>query len=243
MLSAVGARKEGAMGTQKTDIVAILGKGLIGTIPFVGPLAAEIVGAIIPNQRIDRIETLLRLLESKITDEHKVKIQERLTEPECVDLIEDGFIQASRALSEERKEYIASILKNSLTDEALKHIEYKRLLSILGELNDLEVLILKSYCMHRGDPKYNEFFEKHEKALIPPRAHSGSSREEIDKYTVYKTHKIHLSSLGLLNQRFMKPKKGELPEFDEKSGMIKASGYEITSLGRLLLRSIDQGND
>jgi len=231
------------MSTQKTDVVAILGKGLIGAIPFVGPLAAEIVGAIIPNQRIDRIESLLRLLETKIADEHKAKIQERITEPESVDLLEDGFIQASRALSEERKEYIASLLKNSLTDEALKHIEYKRLLSTLAELNDLEVLLLKSRCMYQGDPGYNEFWEKHKEALTSPTAHLGSSREEVDKHTVYSTHNAHLASLGLLNPKFTKPKKGEFPEFDEKTGMIKASGYEITSLGRLLLRSIDQGGD
>jgi hypothetical protein len=29
------------------------------------------------------------------------------------------------------------------------------------------------------------------------------------------------------------------PEFDEKTGMIKASGYEITSLGKLFLKYID----
>jgi len=229
------------MGTQRNDIAAIIGKGLIGVIPFVGPLAAEIVGAIIPNQRIDRIESLLRHLEAKITEEDKAQIKMRITEPESVDLIEDGFLQASRALSEERKEYIASLLKNSLTDYALKHIEYKRLLSILGEMNDLEVLLLKFRDMSQGDPGYSEFWAKHGDALTPPRAHLGSSQEEVDKYTIHKTHNVHLASLGLLNPRFAKPKKDELPEFDEKTGMIKASGYEITSLGRLLLRSIDQG--
>jgi len=39
------------MSIQKTDIATILSKGLVGAIPFIGPLAAEIVGAIIPNQR------------------------------------------------------------------------------------------------------------------------------------------------------------------------------------------------
>jgi len=229
------------MSTKGNDIATIIGKGLVGAIPFVGPLAAEIVGAVIPNQRIDRIESLLKILESKITDEDKSKIKERIAKPESVDLIEDGFIQASRALSEERKEYIASLLKNSLTDEDLKHIEYKRLLSILGELNDLEVLILKSQTMYRRQSEDNEFWEKHEETLSAPGAHLGSSQEEIDEHTIYQTHKAHLASLGLLKIKFKKPKRGELPEFDEKTGMIKAQGYDITSLGRLLLRSIDQG--
>jgi hypothetical protein len=145
------------MSTKGTDIAAIIGKGLLGAIPFVGPLAAEIVGAIIPNQRIDRIETVLRLLETKISEEDKEKVKQRIVSPESVDLIEDGFVQASRALSEERKEYIASLLKNSLTDDQLKHIEYKRLLSILGELNDLEVLILKSLTFYTEKKEVRSF--------------------------------------------------------------------------------------
>ena len=59
--------------------------------------------------------------------------------------MEDGFFQAVRALSEERIDYIASLIKNSLTDADLEEIAYKRLLSLLSELDDLDVLILKSY--------------------------------------------------------------------------------------------------
>jgi len=43
----------------KSNVAAILGKGMVGAIPIIGPLAAEIVGAVIPNQRVDRIETLV----------------------------------------------------------------------------------------------------------------------------------------------------------------------------------------
>ena len=231
------------MSTKGTDIATIIGKGLLGSIPVVGPLAAEIVGAVITNQRIDRIESLLKLLESKIQEDDRPKVKEKITSPESIDLIEDSFIQASRALSEERKDYIASLLKNSLTDEALKHIEYKRLLSLLGELNDLEVLILKSHTLRRGQPEHDEFWEAHEGALTPPFAHMGSTEEEIDKHTIYQTHNLHLTNLGLLKPRFKKPKRGELPEFDEKTGMIKAQGYDITGLGGLLIRSIDQGGE
>ncbi|PTN10891.1 hypothetical protein [Nitrosomonas aestuarii] len=231
------------MSTKGTDVATIIGKGLLGAIPFVGPLAAEIIGAVIPNQRIDRIESLLKLLESKIPKEDREKVEQRIVSPESVDLVEDSFVQASRALSEDRKEYIASLLKNSLTDDELKHIEYKRLLSILGELNDLEVLILKSQTLHRGQPEHDEFWSAHEDALKQPLAHMGSTQVEIDKHTIYQTHKLHLANLGLLKARFKIPKRNEFPEFDEKTGMIKAQGYDITGLGRLLLRSIDQGGE
>lgn len=231
------------MSTKRTDIAAIIGKGVLGAIPFVGPLAAEIVGVLIPNQRIDRIESLLKLLESKIPEVDRAKVERNIYSQESIDLIEDGFIQASRALSEERKEYIASLLKNSLTEDEIKHIEYKRLLSMLGELNDLEVLILKSKTMHSDQPENKEFWEVHKNVLTSPMAHIGSSLEEIDKHTIYQTHKLHLANLGLLKPRFKKTKRGELPEFDDKTGMIKVEGYDITGLGRLLLRSIDQGGE
>ncbi len=228
------------MSTKVTDIAAILGKGSVGWLPFVGPLAAEIVGAVIPNQRIDRIESLLKILESKIAEEDKPHIEEKIRTPESVDLIEDCFIQASRALSEERKEYIASLLKNSLTNDDLKHIEYKKLLSLLGELNDLEVLILKSHTIH-DNIKHKEFWKTHEDALTPPVAHMGSPQEQTDKHTIFQTHTAHLVRLGLFKIRFKKPKSGEFPKFDDKTGMIKAEGHDTTALGRLLLRSIDQG--
>ena len=236
-------KNEARMNTKGNDLATILGKGLVGAIPFVGPLAAEIVGAIIPNQRIDRIESLLIMLESKLAEEDKPKFESKITSPESVDLIEDGFIQASRALTEERKEYISSLLKNSLTRDDLEHIEHKRLLSILGEINDLEILMLKNYSVLRGTPASNEFIEKHQQTLQVPMTHSGSSQEELDRHTLFQTHKAHLARLGLLRINFKKPKRGQSPEFDEKTGMIKSSGHNITPLGRLLLRSIDLGGE
>lgn len=229
------------MNTKGNDIAAIIGKGLLGAIPIVGPLAAEIVGNVIPNQRIDRIESLLRTLEAKIAKEDTLKFEENIFESTSVDLIEDSFVQACRALSEERTEYIASLLKNSLTDKELKHIEYKRLLSILGELNDIEIIILKSLTLLHGEKGSEEFWKKHEQALEEPIVYLGESQEKWDKSEIYKTHKEHLTRLGLLKIRFKKPSKGEIPEFDENTGIIKAQGYDITHLGELFLRSIDQG--
>ena len=228
------------MSTEKADVIAIIGKGLLGAIPFVGPLAAEIVGTIIPNQRIDRIESILRLLEAKIAEDDRQKVRERIVSPEYVDLMEDGFWQAARALSEERKDYIASLLKNTLTDDELKHIEYKRLMSILDELNDLEILILKSKAIYSHQDGYKEFWETHKNSLVLPTLTVGEATQaKIDKETIHKTHELHLTNLGLLKARFITSRQPQ-PEFDYETGKIKASGYNITMLGRLLLRSIDQ---
>lgn len=229
------------MDRNKSDIVAILGKGVLGAIPFVGPLVGEIVGNLIPNQRIDRIASLLKALESKIDEEERTKVEERILEEKSVDLMEDGFLLAARALSEERIDHIAALLKNSLTDEDLEHLAYKRLLFLLGELNDIEVLILKSHSI--GFAQQQAFWGKHHDALTPPSVYLDSPQEVVDKGAIYDTHNANLVRLDLLKMRFRQPRRQELPEFDNRTGMMKADGYEITPLGMLLLRSIDQEGD
>ena len=52
------------------------------------------------------------------------------------------------------------------------------------------------------------------------------------------SYRRHLQDLGLTRTRFKKPRRGELPDFDEKTGMMKASGADITRLGKMLLRYV-----
>lgn len=223
--------------TNRRDLAVAIGKGALGAIPIVGPLAAEVVGTLIPNQRVERIEKLLTVLESKISDLDAAKLKSRFSEPEFVDLFEDGMYQSARAMSQNRLEHIAALMKNGLEAENEKALQYKMLLAHLGELNDVEVILLRSYAKHPA--RDQEFRERHEQIFEPRRAHQGSSQEELDEAIVYEGYRNHLVRLGFLRNRYKKPKRGELPEMDEKTGMIKASGREITPFGRLLLRSID----
>ncbi|EIC9845550.1 hypothetical protein FG135_18980 [Vibrio cholerae] len=227
------------MKIDKMEIASIISKGALGAIPLVGPLAAEVVGAIIPNQRIERIETLLHDLESRVKHAKIDGLDSKFLQPKFIDLLEDGFVQASRAFNSERIEYIASLLKNSLSDEQIKYEEYKKLLVILNDLNDIEILHLKSYSLDRDDEEYDEFWHLHDETLTPPLTYMDSSEEDFDKQAIFETYRSRLVALGLIKIRYKKPRKGELPEFDEKTGMIKANGHSITRLGSLLLRSLD----
>ncbi|MBO0137372.1 hypothetical protein J0673_13780 [Vibrio sp. Vb2736] len=228
------------MSTNKSDVAALLGKGVVGAIPIIGPLAAEVVGTIIPNQRVDRIEAMLQLLESKLDGVEQEILKQKIMQPEYIDLVEDCFIQASRALSDERKDYIASLLKNSLSEEQVKYTQYKKLLTILSDLNDIEIIQLKSYGLYDDSDEYEEFWSTHEDVLTRPLVYMDSSEEDLDQEALFATYKRRLVALGLLKIRYKKPSRGQLPDFDEKTGMIKASGHDITQLGRLLLKSIDQ---
>ena len=230
------------MKNKMSDIAVILGKVGLSSIPTVGPLVAEIIGNLIPDLRFKRIFSLLEVLESKIDPAEKAKVEARMLEEKSIDLMEDGFLQAARALSEERIEHIASLLKNSLTDEDLEHIAYKKLLSILGEINDIEVLLLKFHTRLTTIGWAEEFRSKHPGILTEP-LYIRTSQKKVDKHAICEAYTTNLTLLGLIKNMFDRPWKDELPELDEQTGMMKSSGYYITDLGRLLLRSIDQTED
>lgn len=214
----------------KTDLTVSTLKGLSGMIPVVGSLAAEVIGTLIPNQRIDRINEYLHILSDKVANIEVAVLENKFHEAGFIDLFEDSLYQAARALTRERKENIASLVKNSITDEKAEYIRYKYLLSLLSELNDVEILLLQSYVRHNDE----EFHNKHEDVLWKPLV-----SDNWDEKIVHENYKEHLVRLGLLKYRFKKPKKGEFPEFDEKTGAMKSQGHDITSLGRILLRHVD----
>ena len=228
---------------EKTEVAKILARGLLGAIPIAGPLMAEIVGSIIPNQREERLIELAESLSKRLDHLQEDQISKIIKTPESIDLLEDGFIQATRALTKNRTDYIAALLKNGLTNEELEYIEYKRLLSLLGELTDAEVIILISYSYDRffgeENPETTKFFDKHKGLLEEPTLFMGASQLEQDSHTLYHSHRTHLVNLGLLKHRYKKTNRGEMPEFDEKTGSMKITGYEMTGLGRLLLKNTD----
>ena len=223
----------------KIDKLTALSKGLIGTIPYVGSLLSEIIGSIIPNQRVDRITEFLKILDKKLESlgEDIDTLKEKMTNEDYVNLFEEGVWQSARSSSVDRKGYIASILVNGLQDENLDEIQKSIFLNILSQLNDIEIIILYSYSNKvRWD---DDFHEKHKDILIAPMVYMGSDEETVDKGTIYKTYREKLANLNLLAKKFPSIKKGEMPELDNKTGMLKSNGYELTSLGRLFLKYID----
>lgn len=212
-------------------------KGVLGAVPIVGSALAEIVGSVIPNQRIDRLANFAAKLAEKVQEHEKEMIQKRLLEPEGTDILEEALWQSARALSEERRSQIASLVKNGLTKDQIDLIEAKKLLLLLSQLNDLEVLILRG---HLAFLYQEEGFEENYGEIVRPEiAWIGAPREQLDKAAISESLRQHLVQLGLLKPNFPFVRHGETPEFDSSSGTFRNSGYEITLLGRLLLRSID----
>lgn len=224
--------------TKREDVAAAIVRGVVGVAPLVGPLLSEAITATIPNQKIDRLIAFAKELDDRVRYLEGDTVKLRMKSEEFSDLLEDGLIQASRAMSHERRSYIATLLVNSITNEQLSHIEEKKLLSLLGELNDAEVLTLKYYSLRSNERR--QFAALHEDLFKPVRRTFMSPQIDLDRAALHDSYRTKLIEVGLLDLEYKRVQKGALPDFDERTGRIKANGYKVTSLGKLLLRSIDQ---
>jgi len=223
--------------SESSDYVTSAVKALLGAVPFAGSLLAEIAGTIIPNQRIERLTKYAQELENRLSKLDQEFVRAQLNNENFTDLFEENIRQAARSLTGERRKYLASIIANGLTSEDIEFFESKHLLRILGEINDAEVIILRSYLVAtiEGD---EEFREKHKEIIMPTPATIGAPQKVLDKNALHTSYKEHLTSLGLLERKYQTDTRTKGMVIDSFTGGPKLQGYRITSLGRLLLRHI-----
>jgi hypothetical protein len=196
-----------------TDFRISILRGLAGIVPLAGGVLAEALNTV-PNQRLDRVVAFIEMLAKKL-EALDSKCSARLASQQGLDLLEDCVHQAGRSMSEERMAEIASAMATALDDDQLRYEQSKRLLTLLGQITDYEVLMLRS---HLFSPEEDPVFRsRHGSALANPGAHLGSSDAEIEAQEIYDSHKQHLTQLGLLRPSFRKPKRGEVLELDERT--------------------------
>lgn len=213
------------------DYVTSAAKAALGMVPFAGSLLAELAGTVIPNQRIDRIVKFAEILDQRLAGLEQDFVRSQVTNENFTDLVEEGLRQAARSLSDERRKYIASLIANCLKSEDVEYVESKHLLRVLGELNDIEIIWLRFYLGLEINSDH-EYRERHKDVLAPVAPVMGDPPKLIDKSALQKSYKDHMAELGLLERRY----EVESSAFGTK---LKAKGYELSSLGRLLLREID----
>ena len=108
------------------------------------------------------------------------------------------------------------------------------MLNLLEEIDEEQVIHLAASLLKNR--RNRDFRKTHDTILKPMAVGFGSSRDTLDANTLQQMAKQKLVRLGLLKPNFKNPRRGELPEFDNDTGMIKASGHNLTPLGRMLLR-------
>ncbi|MCB1330133.1 MAG: hypothetical protein KDK28_12160 [Maritimibacter sp.] len=227
---------EPRLGPGKPDRVAALLRAVAGGAPFVGAALNELITVTIPGVRQSRIEEYLIALRAKLEVLSEEQLRLRVGSDLALDLIEEGAYQAVRALTEERRDQITNAVAFGLCGRKSELLEAKRILQLLKELDDAQVIILASKLMKNS--RDDEFRSRHANVLETVFPSFNSTREELDRGIVQDMGKQKLLSLGLIRQNFTKVRKGELPTFDGKTGMVKSTGTDITPLGLLLLRRI-----
>jgi hypothetical protein len=228
------AKESNDLGVSLPDYVTLAAKSVLGVVPFAGSLLNEIAGTIIPNQRLDRIARFAAVLDEKLSRFERSLIRTQLADENFTEIMEEAIGQAARSTTEERRGYIASLIASGLDPSAIGFIETRHLLRILGEVNDAEVIWLRSYLVPfiRGD---QEFRHKHAAVLDLPPAPFRAPAEIRDKHALKDGYQHHLAQLGLLEPNYDKDRNGMLIL---ESSTPKLTGYEIAWLGKMLLRYV-----
>ncbi len=215
------------------DQLVAIGKGAVSLVPLVGGPLAEMIGVAIPNQRADRIAAYVRGLEARI-GELDQRTQRAIGENAAkLDLVVEGGYQSARALSAERVERITEAVSRGLAEDDADVIRRKRLLVMFGELDDDEVALLNAYGRSYAGADREAFHG----ISRPDPVHMQTSSKDLERDRLFKAGQEHLLRLELLQRNFGNVKKGQIPEFDAKSGHFKHT-VEVSFLGRLLLEDI-----
>jgi len=233
-----------ALAVQKSDYVTSAAKAVLGVVPFAGSLLAEVAGTVIPNQRMDRIVRFAGVLEQRLSSLEQDFVRAQLNNEHFTDLLEEGLRQAARSLSDERREYIANLITNSLSSEDIEFIESKHLLRVLGEINDLEVIWLKFHynSEYLSINDHDPLWDQHEAVLQPVMAAIGDPQNAHDKETLQVSYQDHLVQLSLLQHQYRIDRTTGLPEVDSFKRNFEVTGYRITLLGSLLVRQMGLGD-
>jgi hypothetical protein len=226
----------------KIDFVKSATKSIVGAIPIAGSLLSELIENLIPNQRIDRLTKYIRELNKRLEKIPIQRINSSLGDDGFIDLFEEGFVQASRAISDERRQYIASIVVNGISNESVSFQESKFLLKILDEINDIEIIWLRFYLNPLRDSD-KVFRNKHSNVLTKILPSANDENEVFQKAAFQKSYQGHLERLDLVVHKIRVDRKSGLPEFDKNTGKPKISYTEVTVLGKLLLLQIGLTSD
>lgn len=230
----VGKPDDGLDDNFKDKLLAI-GKGVAGICPY-GGVISEVVSSVIPGQRVDRITEYLRQLSVRVDKLDEQVKNNIVNSPNKVDLIEEGGHQAARAVSQDRIDMIVSAVERGLTEDDADVLRRKRLLRVLGELDDDELVLLNAYGQSYGVGMGSMDRDPFEDVNRPRSPSLNSGEEELERYQLFQAGKNSLVRHNLLRKNYG-VKKGQLPEFDAHEGDFKHR-VEVSQLGRMLLKEI-----
>lgn len=222
----------------KTDRLVQVLNATFGEIPFVGGVFVEFISSVVPNQRTDRIVEFIRLLDEKLNKHEQEIFQSRILNEDFSGLFEDIIESALRSIGKERKQNLVEVLRAGLKSDKEAINELRLIAKTLKELNDVEVIILKSKSIRTAN-EHSEFYQKHKSVLDSQYLFVGSSREDEKRHYMYKGYIYHLVSLGLIDTQY--EIKEDKNSFNDQSDFkVNPKDYKITEFGKLIATMIEE---
>ncbi|CAO3429340.1 hypothetical protein [Azospirillum doebereinerae] len=226
------AKEPPVLGEGRVEVLGRTIATLAGTIPCVGPIIQVAITETIPSTRIERIEAFLIYIQERLDEQ---KLDDALKTKEGLDIFEEGISQAARALSEERKRYIAELVAKGMDSDKSAKKESRHILRILNQIDDAQIVILNSYQSkyqkidEDGD---DDFFDRHREILGPFSREIGEDNSEMEKAELKDAFEHHLSSFGLLRVK--------TEDYGSLDGGIdtRSVTYEITPQGERFLKAL-----
>lgn len=187
--------------TNASDVVAMVARSGLGAVPLVGAALAEIVTVLIPNQRSARVEAYIKALAERLDGVVARADALDLADPWKIDLFEEGAFQSARAVSDQRRDYIVSVVARGLSGEQIAVADAKSILWILRELDERQLVILVGYLPQNGwNSEYRKLHADVFETSMP--LTMGTPQEEVSKRTYYNHAVDGLVTLKLLSEIF-----------------------------------------
>lgn len=225
--SSVRVREAPELGARPADYLASILRGGAGVIPFVGSALAELLGIVIPNQRLDRAERYIQLLAEELSAiASRAPLSEEVIASEgSANLVEEGMAHALRATSDDRLRYIAKIVAEGLGTAELEAVLRIRLLRLLSELDDGELLLL--YAIDQNEPALLERFRPRQLGFEP-------TGEQMTKEYLLRAGRAKLVRMQLIDE-CQDHRAGEA--LVDEGGQPTAR-YSVPPLGQVLVRAL-----
>lgn len=206
----------------RRDRLVSVAKATAAAVPFVGGLISEMLTETIPELRFDRVITFIRDLDEELLrlGARLDSVERNLRSEQGIDLLEEGILQASRAVSSERKLRLARLVARSLEGKELEYEQARSLLNLYKDLTDPEIIWLLYYSMNPvlGPGPHSEWVKQHPEVLKPISRELSARQEQIERAAVQDLWKENLERLGLIRPR--------------------GKSMTITTLGRMLVKRI-----
>ncbi|WP_199482174.1 hypothetical protein [Vibrio owensii] len=203
----------------------------------VGSLLSEVVNTIIPDRKADRLTKYVIELEEHLVYLDQNKLSYKIQNEQYIALLEDGYIQASRAMTDTRRSYIASVVAIGLNGTEIEANLSVYILGLLSELNDIEIIWLR-YFLYQTVNDDEEFREKHSDIIYADSKEFESDEQWKEHMALEASYREHLERLGLIESHINIDTETDMPVFDTLTGKPEITYQTITTLGLMLLRHV-----